>query len=58
MKSTEDDLIVKSCEELKIDYLGSIPYFYDIETIFGNVDTMIESNVSLYLDRILNKILI
>jgi len=58
MKSTEDDLIVKSCEELKIDYLGSIPYFYDIEAIFGNVDTMIESNVSLYLDRILNKILI
>ncbi|HPP43093.1 MAG TPA: P-loop NTPase [Caldisericia bacterium] len=57
MKSTEDDLIIKSCEELKIDYLGSIPYFYDIEAIFGNVDTMIESNVSLYLDRILNKIL-
>jgi len=58
MKINDNNLIIDSCEELKINYLGSVPFFYDIEALFGNVDMMIESNVSLYLDKVLNKILI
>ncbi|MGB9749823.1 MAG: P-loop NTPase [Caldisericia bacterium] len=57
MKSTDEDFVIKSCDELNINYLGSVPYFYDIEMTYGNIETMSESNVSLFLDKVLNKIL-
>lgn len=57
MKFSDLDFVEKSCEDLKIKYLGSIPFYYDLEFLYGKIDMMIESNVSLYLDKVLNKIL-
>lgn len=57
MTTTDYDLTKKICEEYQIRFLGTIPFFYDIELTYGNIDTMIESNVSLYLDKVLNTIL-
>ncbi len=58
MKTVDFDFTGELYEKLNVSFLGSIPYFYDIEETFGNIDTMVESNVSLYLDKVLNKILI
>lgn len=57
MTTTDYDLTKKICEEYQIRFLGAIPFFYDIELTYRNIDTMIESNVSLYLDKVLNTIL-
>lgn len=58
MTTTDYDLTKKICDEYKINFLGSIPFFYDIELTYQNIDMMIESNVSLYLDKVLNKIFV
>ena len=57
MKFTSDEYISKKCEELNVNYLGSLNFYYDIDYIYGDIDAIINSDLSLFLYKIVERIL-
>ncbi len=57
MKFTSDEYISKKCEELNINYLGSLNFYYDIDYLYGDIDAIINSDLSLFLYKIVERIL-
>jgi ATP-binding protein involved in chromosome partitioning len=57
MKFTSDEYISKKCEELNINYLGSLNFYYDLDYLYGDIDAIINSDLSLFLYKIVERIL-
>lgn len=57
MKFTSDEYISKKCEELNINYLGSLNFYYDFDYLYGDIDAIINSDLSLFLYKIVERIL-
>ncbi|MBC7194277.1 MAG: P-loop NTPase [Caldisericia bacterium] len=57
MKFSSDEYISKMCEDLSIDYLGSLSFYYDLDYLYGDIDAIINSDLSLYLYKIVERIL-
>jgi len=57
MKFTSDEYISKKCEELNVNYLGSINFYYDLDYLYGDIDAIINSDLSLFLYKIVERIL-
>jgi ATP-binding protein involved in chromosome partitioning len=57
MKFTSDEYISKKCEELNVNYLGSLNFYYDLDYLYGDIDAIINSDLSLFLYKIVERIL-
>lgn len=57
MKYTPDEFILNECNKRGINYLGSLNFFYDLDYIYGDINVIINSDLSLFLYKILEKIL-
>lgn len=57
MKYTPDEFILNECNKRGINYLGSLNFFYDLDYIYGDTNVIINSDLSLFLYKILEKIL-
>lgn len=52
MKLSGGDSLLKRCEELKINYLGDVKFYPDLDKIFGNLSLMKSSAIYKDIERI------
>ncbi|MCX8095288.1 MAG: Mrp/NBP35 family ATP-binding protein [Caldisericia bacterium] len=57
MKFSSDEFILKECEKRNINYIGSINFYFDLDYLYGNINAIINSDLSLFLYKILERIL-
>lgn len=57
MKYSDSELVSKECEKRGINYLGSLNFYFDLDFIYGNTYAIINSDLSLFLYKILERIL-
>ncbi|MDI6860441.1 MAG: P-loop NTPase [Caldisericia bacterium] len=57
MKFSDDEFVLKECEKRGINYLGSLNFYFDLDYLYGNVYGIINSDLSLFLYKILERIL-
>lgn len=57
MKYSSDDFISQECEKRGINYLGSLNFYFDLDYLYGNLNAIINSDLSLFLYKILERIL-
>lgn len=57
MKFSDDDFVAKQCEKIGIEYLGSLGFYFDLDYIYGDLNAIINSDLSLFLYKILDRIL-
>lgn len=57
MKYSSDDFISQECEKRGINYLGSLNFYFDLDYLYGDLNAIINSDLSLFLYKILERIL-
>lgn len=57
MKFYSDDFVSQECEKRGINYLGSLNFYWDLDYLYGDLNAIINSDLSLFLFRIIERIL-
>ncbi len=57
MKFSSDDFVSQECEKRGINYLGSLNFYCDLDYLYGDLNAIINSDLSLFLFRIIERIL-
>lgn len=57
MKFSSDDFVSRECEKRGINYLGSLNFYFDLDYLYGDLNAIINSDLSLFLYKILERIL-
>lgn len=58
MKFYSDDFVSQECKKRGINYLGSLNFYLDLDYLYGDLNAIINSDLSLFLFRIIERILI
>lgn len=56
MKFSSDDFVARECEKRGINYLGSLNFYFDLDYLYGDINAIINSDLSLFLYKILERI--
>lgn len=57
MKFSSDEFVSEECEKRGINYLGSLNFYFDLDYMYGDIGAIINSDLSLFLYKILERIL-